>query len=138
VTQGELAGMPAPRPAMLEKDLQKGVIDIARLFGWRVAHFRPAWTTKGMRTAVAADGAGFPDLVLVRDRVLWIELKVAGRTLSADQADWANALRAAGETFHVWTENDWYDGAIEANLRRADRTAESADRTAFPRENDAA
>jgi hypothetical protein len=39
------------------------VIDLPHLLGWRAAHFRPARTATGWRTPVAADGAGFPDLV---------------------------------------------------------------------------
>jgi hypothetical protein len=37
------------------------VIELARLGGWRVAHFRPARTASGWRTPVQGDGAGFPD-----------------------------------------------------------------------------
>ena len=47
---------------MSERELQDAVIQLARLLGWRVAHFRPAMTTRGWRTPVSADGAGFPDL----------------------------------------------------------------------------
>lgn len=125
VTQPELAGMPerpASRPAMLERELQAGVIDTARIFGWRVAHFRSVPVRRGRRvvweTPVMADGAGFPDLILVRDEVLAVELKVGRNTLSAEQADWLEAFRAAGVEAFVWTEHDWYDGAIEARLRR--------------------
>lgn len=114
--------MPAPRPELTEKELQANVIDVARIFGWRCAHFRTVPVKRGPRvvweTPVQGDGAGFPDLVLVRDEVLWIELKVKGKTLSQEQKVWANALRDAGETFHVWTEHDWLDGTIEARLRR--------------------
>lgn len=121
--QTQLGGMPAPRPTLSEKELQRAVIDCARIFGWRVAHFRTVPVKRGPRviweTPVQADGAGFPDLVLVRDEVLWIELKVGGRTLSSEQAAWAEALRFAGETFHVWTDRDWLDGVIEARLRRS-------------------
>jgi len=117
--QIQLAGMPAPRPKLLEKELQSAVIDTARLFGWRVAHFRPAMTKHGWKTAVGGDGAGFPDLVLVRDGVLWIELKVGGNTLSAEQAAWLEALRAAGEECYVWTDSDWFSGVVESRLRRA-------------------
>lgn len=122
VTQTALAGMPAPRPALSEKELQRCVIDTAHVFGWRVAHFRSVPVKRGPRviweTPVQADGAGFPDLVLVRDEVLWIELKVGGNTLSATQADWLEALRAAGQEALVWTDADWFAGVIEARLRR--------------------
>ena len=107
---------------MIEKELQTGVIDVARLFGWRVAHFRSVPVKRGPRvvweTPVQADGAGFPDLVLVRDRVLWIELKVGKNTLSAVQAAWLEALRSAGQEVYVWTDVDWDAGIVEVVLDR--------------------
>ena len=109
---------PAPRPKILERDLCSNVIDVARIFGWRVAHFRPAQTKYGWRTAVQGDGAGFPDLILVRDEVLAVELKVDRNVLSDEQALWLEAFRAAGVEGIVWTEHDWYDGVIESRLRR--------------------
>jgi len=114
--------MPVRRD-MSEKDLTAAVIETARIFGWRVAHFRSVPVKRGPRvvweTPVQGDGAGFPDLVLVRDCVLWVELKVGGNTLSKVQAEWARTLESAGEEFHVWTEHDWFDGLIEARLRRS-------------------
>jgi hypothetical protein len=121
--QSQLEGMPAPRPTISEKELQRAVIDCARIFGWRVAHFRSVPVKRGPRviweTPVQGDGAGFPDLVLVREEVLWIELKVGANTLSDAQAEWAQALQGAGQMFHVWTDRDWLDGVIEARLRRS-------------------
>lgn len=119
MTQIQLAGMPQPNPKLLEDELLSCVIDTARLFGWRVAHFRPALTKHGWRTAVSGDGKGFPDLILVREEVLAVELKVGGNTLSDDQAAWLEAFRAAGTDAHVWTDADWFAGVIEARLRRA-------------------
>lgn len=97
----------SPRPTIPLDDIpeaewQKNVIDLARLFGWRIAHFRPAQTTKGWRTPVAADGAGWPDLFLVRERCIAIELKREKGKLSDDQAVWLTALRQAGiETYLI-------------------------------------
>jgi hypothetical protein len=57
------------------------VIEAAHVYGWRCAHFRPARTRHGWRTAVAADGAGFPDLVLIhpgRREIIARELKASG------------------------------------------------------------
>ena len=76
---------------MTEADLQQGVIQLARLFGYRVAHFRPAQTAKGWRTPVQADGKGFPDLVMIhreRRRIIFAELKAARGQLSTDQELW--------------------------------------------------
>lgn len=107
-----------PSQKLSERELLDVVLQTARIFGWRVAHFRPAQTKHGWRTAVGGDGAGFPDLVLVRDRVVFVELKVGRNTLAAEQAEWARYLELAGAEFHVWTEHDWFSGVIEARLRR--------------------
>lgn len=129
MTQPELDAFPTvPRkPTLDEKALTANVIDVARIFGWRVAHFRSVPVKRGpgvvWQTPVQGDGAGFPDLVLVREEVLWIELKVGGNTLSQLQAEWLEALREAGEEAFVWTDSDWFAGVIEARLRRVTTNA---------------
>jgi hypothetical protein len=94
---------------LTEADWQSRVIDLARLHGWRVAHFRPARTAQGWRTAVAADGAGFPDLVLVRgSSLLLIELKTDRGTVSSAQRAWLDALaQVPGALVDVWRPGDW-------------------------------
>lgn len=101
---------------MTERELQDAVIEMARLFGWRVAHFRVALTKRGWRTPVAADGAGFPDLVLVRDRVIYAELKGDGGRIRPDQQEWRDALLEAGEEVYLWRPDDWTTGRIDAVL----------------------
>ncbi len=104
---------------MTEKELMRGVMDVARLLGYRTAHFRPAQTNHGWRTPVAGDGAGWPDLAIVgHGRCLFIELKVGRNTLSPEQTAWLEALRAAAQEAYVWTNRDWEDGIVEAVLRR--------------------
>ena len=111
---------------MREAEHQKQVIELARLLGWRVAHFRPAQTSRGWRTAVAADGAGFPDLVLVRDGfVIFAELKTDKGRLSMAQVTWIDSL--GGDPLGVqvqvdpkkivatWRPKDW--DIIEGTLR---------------------
>jgi hypothetical protein len=107
-----------------EAELQQAVIELARLLGWRVAHFRPALTLHGYRTPVEADGAGFPDLVLVRDgRLIFAELKSRGRRLGVAQTIWADRLAlvaaasAGAVAFVVWNPDDWAEGLIELALR---------------------
>lgn len=104
---------------MTEKEFQKQVIELAQLFGWRVAHFRAARVIRGgtesWRTPVEADGAGFPDLVLAKGgRVLFVELKTdSGLSgLSDAQRDW---LAALGPQAVVWRPADWE--TIEATIR---------------------
>lgn len=96
-----------------EKSFQQKVIDYARLRGWMVAHFRPAQTAKGWRTPVSADGAGFPDLALVRRGILIVaELKSETGKLSKHQEDWmVEFLRASAYSqqlwYYVWKPSDW-------------------------------
>lgn len=90
--------------AMTEAELLEGVLKLARMYGWRAAHFRPCQTGRGWRTPVQADGAGFPDLILVRgDRVIAAELK---RELApqpaVEQWAWLDALAGAGVPSFVW------------------------------------
>jgi hypothetical protein len=90
-----------------EADWQATVIDYAHLRKWRVAHFRPAKTEQGWRTAVSADGAGFPDLVLVRDRVIFAELKSDTGKLSVAQLEWFLGLELANAEAYIWRPSDW-------------------------------
>ena len=95
---------------VLEKDFQKAVIELAQLLGWRVAHFRAARAGKdGERwaTPVAADGKGFPDLMMVRERVIYAELKSETGVLSAEQKEWRDWLRAAGQAWFCWRPSMW-------------------------------
>lgn len=97
-----------------ERGFQEQVIDLARLFGWRCAHFRAAMSRSGRwMTPVQADGAGFPDLVLTKDgRLIFAELKAERGVLSQQQADWLSALslvsrHSAHVTAVVWKPRDW-------------------------------
>jgi hypothetical protein len=85
------------------------VAQIARMKGWRVAHFRPSRTATGWRTACQFDAAGFPDLVLVRgDRLLFVELKRDKTCKMTDaQYDWMDAIVNAGVEFAFWTPECW-------------------------------
>ena len=104
-------------PDILERDFQRQVLQLAEMCGWKSAHFRPAMNAKGQwRTAVAGQGKGFPDLVLVRPgRVLFVELKSRTGKLSLDQVAWIDSLRAAGADVRVWQPADWDE--IERELR---------------------
>jgi len=102
-----------------EAAFQRAVLAFANLHGWRTAHFRPGLNRRGQwQTAVQGDGAGFPDLVLVRERVVWAELKSDRGKVSAEQQEWINALCRAGQEVYVWrpTPGDWEE--IEMVLGR--------------------
>jgi hypothetical protein len=92
-----------------ERDFSRQVIDLAHLHRWRVAHFRPARTEHGWRTPVEADGAGFPDLVLVRgDRCLFAELKADRGYVTPAQHDWLAALSVVEKVeAHLWRPDDF-------------------------------
>jgi hypothetical protein len=107
-----------PTLPLPEHDFQRQVIELARFCGWRVAHFRPAQAARGRwLTPVAADGAGFPDLVLVHPRrrlIAFAELKSDRGRVRPEQAAWLAALREAGVAAFVWRPRDW--AAIQAFL----------------------
>jgi hypothetical protein len=103
---------------MGEQDLQGAVIDLCRLLHLRVAHFRPARSNLGWRTPVGADGAGFPDLVIVGPGGLaFRELKSDRGRLSADQKLWRAALYDAEADYDLWRPVDWLDGIVNFELR---------------------
>lgn len=103
---------------MTERELQDWVVGAARLLGWRIFHARVARTAHGWRTAVSYDGAGYPDLTLVRERVVFAEIKLDGGRLRPEQVVWIDTLREAGQEVYVWRMADWMSGEVEAALRR--------------------
>lgn len=89
---------------MNESELQTCVIDLAHALNYRVAHFRAAQTQKGWRTAVSADGRGFPDLVIAKPgRLIFAELKSSVGLLTDPQREWLSVLDNA----YLWTPKDW-------------------------------
>ncbi len=104
---------PDPKPSKAAKPIKESefmaqVIAYARANGWLVAHFRPSLNSRGeWQTAVQADGAGFPDLVLVRDRVIVAELKVGKNKPSDKQNAWLWAFEKAGVQAYIWRPELW-------------------------------
>jgi len=95
-----------------EGGFQDSVIELAHWYGWRVAHFHKIKMNGKWFTPVAADGEGFPDLVLARaGKVLFVEMKSEAGTLSPPQREWAASLR----TLRIWRPRDM--DLIEAELR---------------------
>lgn len=96
-----------------EARFQAQVIQIARTFGWRVAHFRPGMDRRGnWKTAVQGDGEGFPDLILVHVKthdIIFAEIKSDRGALTPDQVKWLEALDGLAI---VWRPRDF-------NLMRA-------------------
>lgn len=106
------------RKPVSEEKLSKLVIDFARGQGWLVAHFHPVTVRPGRTvTPVSADGKGFPDLVLARERVLFVELKREHtRALRLEQKVWREQLLGAGAEWYLWNPVDWRTGKIQKLL----------------------
>ena len=85
-----------------EAAFQEQVIALARSLHYRVAHFRKVRVQRKngsthWETPVAADGKGFPDLLIVgRGRVFAMELKKHPNVPSIEQLQWIEAMSAAG------------------------------------------
>lgn len=84
---------------------QAQVVHLATMFGWLVYHTHDSRRSQ----------PGFPDLVLVRDRVLYRELKTATGRVSAEQQVWLDRLERAGADAAVWRPGDI--DAVVATLR---------------------
>ena len=96
---------------LTESAFTRQVLELAKLHGWRTAHFRPARTEKGWRTAVSGNGVGFPDLVMIRGgRLIFAELKTDDGKVRDEQADWIADLSRVPSTWvvsEVWRPSDW-------------------------------
>ena len=84
---------------MSEKQFQDLVNKTAKTLGW--LHYHPYDSRKST--------PGFPDLTLVRERLLFAELKVGKNKLSQAQRDWRECLERAGQEVYVWYPEDWDD-----------------------------
>lgn len=94
--------------SMRERELQTGVLSLARLMGLLVYH-----TYDSRRSQ-----PGFPDLVIVGPRgVLYRELKTINGRVSPDQQKWLAALQRAGQDAGVWRPDQWPD-VIQDEMRR--------------------
>jgi len=101
---------------------EQQIIALAHLWGWTVASFRSVRVQRRdgssyFATPVQADGAGWPDLVLVRgDRLLFRELKTDRAVTRRAQREWLSRLAATGADVGVWRPRGWDQIVVE--LRR--------------------
>ena len=79
-----------------EKEFQREVVKIARRFHWKVYHTYDSRKSE----------PGFPDLVLVRKRVIFAELKTKAGKVSDAQQGWLTALLKAGAEAYIWKPSD--------------------------------
>lgn len=113
---------PAELPRETEAEFMQRVIDLARSLGWKVAHFRGVRVQRAdgstyWQTPVQADGAGWPDLFLVRKKkALALETKIRPNKPTPEQEAWLAALSLIpGVTAAVVYPEDWDE--IETILR---------------------
>jgi hypothetical protein len=88
-----------------EKQFQSQVVELAKTLRWSVYH------TFDSRHSTA----GYPDLTLVRERIIFAELKVGRGKLSPAQIEWRDLLVNAGASWCLWRPADW--DAIVHTLR---------------------
>lgn len=84
------------RPALTEAQWQQQVVDLARLRGWWVWHDHDSRRNQ----------AGLPDLILVRERVVYVELKTERGRVRPGQVEVMARLRAAGAEVWLWRPSD--------------------------------
>lgn len=95
---------------MSENELLEQVRTLAHQLGWRLYHTRDS----------RGSYPGFPDLVLVRDRVLFRELKSQRGAHSQEQKHWISQLHQAGADVGTWRPQDLIEGRIRVELDRHD------------------
>lgn len=72
---------------------------LARFAGWKVAHVKDS--------RLQPDMEGFPDWCLVRESVIFVELKRDTDRLSGPQCGWATALLRGGAHYFLFRPQDW-------------------------------
>lgn len=82
---------------MSEASFQGAVLEIAALTGWLAYHPHDSRRSE----------PGFPDLTLVRERLVFAELKSDTGKLRPEQQTWFDALLAAGIEVYVWRPQNW-------------------------------
>ena len=88
---------------MTEAELQRLICKLAVAQGWRVYR-----THGGFQKIKPNPGcAGFPDLILCKRNVLYVEVKGEKGRVDAEQTAWHEALVAAGARVRVWRPGDW-------------------------------
>jgi hypothetical protein len=92
---------------MTEAEFQAQVIELATLYGWLPGHHHDS--RRQVRPGVFVGdklAAGIPDLILVRERAIWAELKTAKGKLRPEQVTWLDALAKAGAEIYLWRPSD--------------------------------
>lgn len=98
-------------PRQTESQFMAGVLEYAGLRGWTWFHDAATNTARrcsacGAVRRTPRNAAGWPDLVLLRERTVYAELKADDGVLSAEQEAWLERLRRAGNEVYVWRPSD--------------------------------
>lgn len=94
---------------MREREWQAQVVQAARLLGWSVYHTHDSRRSE----------PGWPDLALVRERLVMAELKTDTGRVSEAQQRWLALLDAAGVETYLWRPRD-VDSVLSVLRRRRD------------------
>lgn len=96
----------APLAALTEKEwdtqLFSGPGSLAATLGWTLRYH--VLRSKGSQP-------GFPDRVLVRDRIMYVETKTEKGKPSEEQVGWLDALARAGGEVYLWRPRDLDEAA---------------------------
>lgn len=102
---------------MIEREWQAQVVQYAKTLGWSVYH-----THNSRRSE-----PGWPDLALVRDRLVMAELKTDTGRVSDDQRRWLAMLDAAGVETYLWRPKDLAEVLVVLRRRRTPTPLEVQD-----------
>lgn len=86
-------------PGWSEGEFQEAIEKIAKEKGWQWYHTRDSRKSR----------RGWPDLVLWRDRIVYMELKDEDGVASADQLTTIEQLKAAGGEVYLFRPSDWLE-----------------------------
>jgi hypothetical protein len=92
---------------MIEREWQTQVVRYAKQLGWTVYHTHDSRRSE----------PGWPDLALVRERLVMAELKTDTGRVSESQQRWLALLDAAGVEAHLWRPKD-IDDVLRVLTRR--------------------
>lgn len=85
-----------------EREFRQQILDLAKLCGWK-CYF--TWNS-------IHSPAGFPDLVLVRKKIIFAEIKSEKGKLSDAQEIWKGYLIGAHGEYYTWRPSNW-NGIVE-------------------------
>jgi hypothetical protein len=92
-----------------EQDFQAQITDLADLLGWVWWHDNDPLRNR----------AGWPDLFLIRERMIFAEVKTQRGQPTAAQTAMLGRLRDAGAEVYLWRPSDWDQIVHTLTARRA-------------------